>query len=107
MIPNVYGKKRSHERYRKRSKNVGAYAVPSREMGRIVGIFLREDGQRTQEDERGTDTDRGDLMPLKTCSLGVGLRGGLEGQNTLMKTGSMVKTRVMQSVFTIREATDG
>lgn len=47
-----------------------------------VTIFLEEDGEASCEDEGNTDTNRGDLVPLETCGLGVGLGGGLEGQNT-------------------------
>jgi len=47
--------------------------VPSRKMRRIVAIFLQDDGEPSREDERDTDTNHGDLVPLETCSLCVGL----------------------------------
>lgn len=45
-------------------------------------IFLQKDGERSHEDDGNAEANRGDLVPLETCGLGVGLRGGLKGQDT-------------------------
>lgn len=58
-----------------------AYTVPSRKMWRIVTVFMNDDGEGAHENEGDTGTDRGDLVPLETGSLGLGLGGGLKGQN--------------------------
>lgn len=49
-----------------------------------MAIFLDKDCERPSEDDGDTDTDRGDLVPLEACGFGVGLGGGLKGQDTYM-----------------------
>lgn len=68
--PNVYT---NHERTANGREAAVAYTVPSRKMRRIVAILLQDDGEPSREDEGDTETDHGDLVPLETCSLGVGL----------------------------------
>jgi hypothetical protein len=63
----------NHERTADGGEAAAAYTVPSRKMRRIVAIFLQDDGEPSREDERDTDTNHGDLVPLETCSLCVGL----------------------------------
>lgn len=70
---------------KKRGKK-DAYAVPSREMRCIVAELAADDGERPQEDEGDADADCGDLVSLETCSLGLGLGGGLECQDACGRT---------------------
>lgn len=76
----------SHECTANVQGTAGAYTVPSRKMRCAMAILLKEDGEPSREDEGDTDIDRDDLVPLETCSLGVGLGGGLKGRNTYVTT---------------------
>lgn len=75
-----------------------------------MALFLEEDGEPSREDDGDTDTNRGDLMPLETCGFGVGLGGGLKGQDSFVTAKSSVEHTLcdrVAKVLTIREAADG
>ena len=103
ISPNVYT---SHEGTVNSREAAGAYTVPSRKMRRIVAILLQDDGKPSQEDQGDPGTDHGDLVPLETCSLCVGLGGGLERQNACDKAGRRNANYAVE-VLTVREAADG